>query len=86
MPVSDQCLFLIVPWVYLKWVIVALPGHTHLLLILETNMLFSIFREDLVVLGTFKQKGRGDTEILLSETEDILSRCKRLVPSLKVLS
>ena len=64
--------------------IVALPCHTHLLLILETNMLFSIFREDLVVLGTLKQKGRGDTEILLSETEDILSRCKRLVPSLKV--
>lgn len=39
--------------------------------------------EDLVALGGFKQKGRDDTEVLLSETEEILTRCKKLVPSLK---
>ena len=40
--------------------------------------------EDLVALGGFKQKGRDDMEPLLPETEQILERCKRLVPSLKV--
>ena len=45
-----------------------------------------IFREELAALGTFKQKGRDDTEILVSETEDILSRCTQLVPSVKVVN
>ena len=37
------------------------------------------------MLGGFKQKDRDDTNVLLSETEDILGRCKKLVPSLKVI-
>ena len=44
------------------------------------------FREELAALGTFKQKGRDDTEILVSETEDILSRCTKLVSSVKVVN
>ena len=46
-------------------------------------LLYFFYREDTVALGTFKQKYRGDTAILLSETEDILARCRKLVPSLK---
>ena len=46
--------------------------------------MFIILSEDLVALGGFKQKGRDDMEPLLPETEQILERCKRLVPSLKV--
>ena len=29
--VSVPCLFLTVPWVFLQYVIVVFPGHTHLL-------------------------------------------------------
>ena len=38
-----------------------------------------------MVLGGFKQKDRDDTDVILSDTEDILAMCKRLVPSLKVM-
>ena len=34
--VGALCLFLTIPWVGLQCVIVALPGHTHLLFVLDS--------------------------------------------------
>lgn len=47
------------------------------------DLTFIMPGEHLVVLGGFKQMDRNDTEVILSETEEILARCKKLVPSLK---
>ena len=39
-----------------------------------------------MVLGGIKQKNREDTNVIMSDTEAILAMCKRLVPSLKVIT
>ena len=66
------CLFLTVPWVGLKYVFVAFPGHTHLLLIPQ----YLVELKYAVMLHKPEKQGKSDR----ARYESLLLKSMRVIP------